>query len=298
MMKKRIVIGIMVLLISGLLTGCTGTKKTGEKPVAENNEITVDNKVINIKGSDTMVYLSKAMAEAFMEKNQDTQLAVVGGGSGTGIKALTVGTTDIANASRKMKPAEIEEAISKGIEPKEFIIALDGLAIVVNKDNPVTQLNIEQLRDIFTGKIINWQEVDGKNEAIKIISREANSGTHDYFKEHVLKDAPFSANTFFVQTSRAETEETAKQKTAIGYVGIGDAKANKDVKILKIALKPGAEALDPSNENVKSGDYPISRSLYLYTAGEPLGHIKSFVDFTLSREGQQIVEEQGFIPIK
>jgi len=299
MKKKLITLGITILLLAGLLAGCSGSEKNGEMPETEKNgKPTAENKAINIKGSDTMVYLSKALAEEFMKRNPETSLAVVGGGSGTGIKALTVGTTDIANASRKMKPEEIEDARSKGIEPNEFGVALDGLAIIVNKDNPVAQLNLAQLKDIFTGKITNWKEVGGKDEPVKVVSREANSGTHDYFKEHVLKDEPFTAGTIFVQTSRGETEETAGQNGAVGYVGIGDAKANNNVKILNIAKETATPALPPNEENVYSGKYPISRTLYVYTAGQPQGKVKDFVDFMLSPDGQQIVEEQGYIPIK
>ncbi|TLM98381.1 hypothetical protein FDZ73_23570 [bacterium] len=155
-----------------------------------------------------------------------------------------------------------------------------------------------QLKDIFTGKITNWKEVGGKDEAITLISREANSGTHVYFREHVLKDENFKADAVLVPTSKGITEETAKQNGAVGYVGVGDAKADSNVKILSIAKETGAEALTPSKENVKSGKYPISRSLYVYTAGKPEGKKREFIDFMLSRDGQRIVEEQGYIPIQ
>jgi phosphate transport system substrate-binding protein len=245
-----------------------------------------------------MVYLSTDWAEEFMKRDPGVQVAVVGGGSGTGIKALIDGTTDIANASRRMKPEELDEARSKGIEVKEFIVALDGLAIVVNRDNPVAQVNLSQLKDIFTGKIINWREVGGRDEAIRIISREANSGTHVYFREQVLKDENFKADAVLVPTSKGIAEETAKQSGAVGYVGVGDAKANSNVKILNIAKETGTTALPPSEENVKSGSYPISRSLYVYTTGKPEGKVGDFVAFMLGPEGQRIVEEQGYIPIQ
>lgn len=298
MLKKIFTAGILFVLLAGLLTGCSGTQKSAENTEpAQSGEKPVDNQVINIKGSDTMVYLSKALAEEFMKRNQGTQLAVVGGGSGTGIKALIAGTADIANASRKMKPEEIEEARSKGIEPIETTVALDGLAIVVNMDNPVTQLNLAQLKDIFTGKITNWQQVGGKNEPVTVISREANSGSHVYFREHVLKDEAFTANAVLVQTSKGVTEETVKLQGAIGYVGVGDAKAGKNIKILNIAKDAGTEALAPGEENVKTGKYPISRPLYVYTAGQPQGKVKEIVDFMIGQDGQRIVEEQGYVPI-
>lgn len=299
MLKKIFSAGIMIFIFAGLLTGCSGTQDSGvNNESGQSGEKPVGNRVINIKGSDTMVYLSKALAEEFMNRNQDSRLAVVGGGSGTGIKGLIAGTTDIANASRKMKSDEIEEAKSKGIEPNEFKVGLDGLAVVVSNDNPVKQLDLDQLKDIFTGKITNWQQVGGKDENVTVISREANSGSHAYFREHVLNGEAFVANAVLVPTSKGVTEATGKMKGAIGYVGVGDAKANKQVKILNIAGEAGGEALAPSEENVISGKYPISRPLYVYTAGKPEGKVKDFVDFMLGTDGQQIVKEQGYIPVK
>lgn len=298
MLKKIFVSGIMFLVLVGLLAGCSGTRNPADNAQSgQSGEKPVDNQVLNIKGSDTMVYLSKALAEEFMRRNQGSQLAVVGGGSGTGITALIDGTADIANVSRKMTPEEIAEARSQGIEPNEITVALDGLAIVVNKDNPVVQLNLAQLKDIFTGKITNWQQVGGKNEPVTLISREANSGTHAYFREHVLKNEAFAVNAVLVPTSKGVTTETEKTKGAVGYVGVGDAKADKNVKILNIAKEIGTTALDPGEENVKTGKYPISRPLYVYIAGQPQGKVKEFVDFMTGPDGQRIVEEQGYVPI-
>lgn len=297
-MLSRLIAAVLLLLTTALAAaGCMGSGKTGENTENGINGGGVPmNTVISVKGSDTMVYLSTAWAEEFMKRDPGVQVAVLGGGSGTGIKALIDGTTDIANASRRMKAEELEEARSKGIEVKEFIVALDGLAIVVNRNNPVAQLNLSQLKDMFTGKTTNWRDVGGQDEAITIISREANSGTHVLFREQVLKDENFNADAVLVPTSKGIAEETAKQSGAVGYVGVGDAKANSNVKIVSIAKETGTPALPPGEENVRSGRYPISRSLYVYTAGKPEGRVGEFVAFMLGRDGQRIVEEQGYIP--
>ena len=258
--------------------------------------------VIQIKGSDTMVNLGQAWAEEFMNKHPEVSIAVTGGGSGTGIAALINGTTAIAQSSRDMKPeekAEVEKATGKPV--KEFKTALDALAVIVNPANPVSELSFDQLSDIFTGKIKNWKEVGGKDELILILSRERNSGTHVYFLEHVLRkgDAKgpeeFDSSVLMMPSSQAIAQEVARSGAAIGYLGIGYVtQAHKTLAVKKSASEA---AVTPSAEAAQSGQYPISRWLYIYTAGDPEGPVKEFIDFAMSAEGQQIVAAMDFVPL-
>jgi len=257
---------------------------------------------IQIKGSDTMVNLGQAWAEAFNKKNPEVNVAVTGGGSGTGIAALIAGTADIAECSRTMKEKEIDKAKQNGITPVEFTVALDGLAVVVHPDNPVSKLTIDELADIFIGKITNWKQLGGKDLAIVILSREVNSGTHVYFKEHVLRKGnekgteEFSPMALLMPSSQAIADEIAQNPNAIGYYGMGY--ISKQQKVVAVAKDKNSLYVEPKIENVKSGKYPISRPLLMYTKGEPQGAVKEFIDFVLSPEGQEIVLKIDFVPIK
>lgn len=256
---------------------------------------------LQIKGSDTMVNLVQAWAEAFMEKTPEAFIAVTGGGSGTGFAALINGTCDIAAASRQIKPKEISLAHERGVDPQEFKVAMDGLAVVVHPDNSVSKLTLAQLADIFTGKITNWKELGGADAAIVILSREVNSGTHIYFKEHVLDHTTgnateFSPDALLLPSSQAIADEISQNPNAIGYYGMGYISENQ--KALSVAAKEGEEYFYPTLENVVSGVYPISRPLYIYTKGEPEGELKDFVDYVLSDEGQAVVTEIDFVPIR
>jgi phosphate transport system substrate-binding protein len=256
---------------------------------------------IQIKGSDTMVNLGQAWAEKYMEKNTGDFIAVTGGGSGTGLSSLISGTCDIAMASRNIKEKEISLANQRGVNPNEIKVALDGLAVVVNPNNLVSKLTLNQLAGIFTGKIVNWKELGGKNEKIVILSREFNSGTHVYFKEHVLrKNDPSSQEEFaptalMLSSSQAIADEVAGNSAAIGYYGMGY--ISKKQKPLAIAKDEQSEYEAPTIENVINGKYPISRPLFLYTNGVPGGLVKKFLDFALSKEGQDIVMATDFVPV-
>jgi phosphate transport system substrate-binding protein len=260
-----------------------------------------DKNSIQVKGSDTMVNLGQAWAEKYMEKNKSDFVAVTGGGSGTGFSSLISGTCDIAMASRSIKEKEIALAKGKGINPNEIKVALDGLAVVVNPNNPISKLTLDQLAGIFTGKIANWKEVGGKDEKIVLLSREVNSGTHVYFKEHVLrKNDPnskeeFAPTALMLSSSQAIADEVAGNSAAVGYYGMGY--ISKKQKPLAIAKDENSEYETPTIENVVNGKYPISRPLFLYTNGAPQGLVKKFVDFTLSKEGQDIVLATDFVPI-
>jgi phosphate transport system substrate-binding protein len=259
-------------------------------------------KALQIKGSDTMVNLGQAWAEEFMKLNPEISIAVTGGGSGTGIAAMIGGTTDIAEASRNMEPKEIAQAEKRGIEPKEIHVANDGITLVVNPSNPVGKLTIQQLSDIFTGKIKNWQEIGGKDGKIVALSRERNSGTHVFFLEHVVKLAQkknpneFAPAVLMMPSSQSIIEEVKANASAIGYVGLGYLTAQE--KALAIAKNAGSAYVLPSVRTVTSNQYPISRSLLFYTKGEPSGEVKSFVDYVLSPEGQKIVLKMDFVPVK
>src|SRR3989338_5551688 len=257
---------------------------------------------IQIKCSDTMVNLGQAWAEEFSRKNPGVNAAVTGGGSGTGISAMISGTADIAISSRTMKEKEINKAKQNGIEPFEIKSALDGLAVVAYPSNPVSKLTINQLSDIFTGKLTNWKEVGGNNLQIVILSREVNSGTHVYFKEHVLRKGDeksveeFSPMALLMSSSQAIAEEVSQNPNAIGYYGMGY--ISQKQKVIFVAKDANSPYIGPVMENVRDNSYPISRPLLLYTKGQPQGIVKAFVDFALSAEGQEIVKKTDFVPVK
>jgi phosphate transport system substrate-binding protein len=198
-----------------------------------------------------------------------------------------------------MKPTEIEAARAHGIDPKEFKVGLDGIAVVVNPKNPVDKLTIAQLRDIFTGRVTNWKDVGGQDGKIVILSREVNSGTHVFFKEHVLtqngKQEEFAAQALLLSSSQAIADEVTHNVNAIGYYGMGYISDKQ--KALAVAKDEKSVYEKPSVDNVRSGVYPIARPLLMYTAGEPQGSVKAFIDFVLSSQGQKIVEQIDFVPI-
>jgi len=256
---------------------------------------------IQVKGSDTMVNLGGAWAEAYMKKFPNSSVSVVGGGSGTGFAALINGTTDIAESSRKIEQKEVDAIKKNGKTPVETVVGYDGIAVVVNPKNPVKTLTIPQLSDIFTGKITNWKEVGGKDGKIVLLSREVNSGTHVYFKENVLNGGnakgpkEFAPSALLMPSSQAIADEAATNKNAIGYFGMGYlSKKTKTIQVRKDASSP---AVIPTLDNVLSNKYPISRSLYFYTAGKPSGDAAKFIKFVLSADGQKIVQDQGFVPM-
>lgn len=259
-------------------------------------------KSIQIKGSDTMVNLAQAWAEKYMEKNPGEFVAVTGGGSGTGLASLISGTCAMAMSSRNIKPKEIDLARQKGITPYEIKVALDGLAVVVNPKNPISKLTINELSRIFTGKMANWKEVAGPAARIVVLSREVNSGTHVYFKEHVLRKGDpnskeeFIPSALMLPSSQAVADEVAGNSEAIGYFGMGYISGKQ--KAILVAQDEQSEYIAPTVDMVRIGKYPISRPLFLYTNGVPDGLAKKFIDFILSPEGQEIVLSMDFVPIK
>lgn len=287
---RIVAVALTLMLVVLIAAGCGSNDASKDTP--KTDELSGS---LQVKGSDTMVNLGQAWAEKFMENNQKAQIAVTGGGSGTGIAAIINGTADVAQSSRKMKEKEVNEAKSRGLDPKEFLAGQDGLAVIVNKENTVEALTYEQIAGIFTGKITNWKEVGGPALNIVLMSREVNSGTHVYFKEEVLKEAEFASTALLMPSSQAIADGVKQDKAAIGYLGL--AYVSADVKALKVAKEAGAEAVVPSEVNVLNGKYPISRPLFLYTPKEPTALAKAFIDFVLSGEGQTIVTEVGFSPV-
>ena len=252
-------------------------------------------------GSDTIVNLALAWAEKYQSINPDVRISVSGGGSGTGIAALINKTVDIANASRKIKPEEKQAAEKNGVEPQEFTIARDAIAVIVNPHNPVNQLTLQQISDIFSGKINRWNELGGEDRPIVRLSRETNSGTHVYFLETVLRlgqkdnKTMFSTDTLLLPSSQGIVDELTQNPNAIGYDGLGY--VTPELKVIAVAKDANSPYVTPSIETVNNGSYPISRDLYMYTVGTPTGAIAKYIQWIMSPEAQQIVSDLGFVPI-
>jgi phosphate transport system substrate-binding protein len=259
---------------------------------------------ITVKGSDTMVILGQRWAEEYMNRNKDVTIQVTGGGSGTGIAALINGTTTLANSSRPIKEEERAAAKKNGIEVVEFKTALDGLAVVVNAENPVRELTMKQVGMIYTGYINNWKQVGGSDRKILRYSRESNSGTYVFFKEHVLNNRDFAADAQTMPGTSAVAEAVAKDPSGIGYGGVAYFATNPKLKILKIRKDEKTDAVSPllpdgqlNYEAVWNGSYPIARYLYVYSVGKPAGAVKTYLDWILGEEGQAIVEKIDYIPV-
>ena len=289
-------VGLLALLL-WLLTACVGQAASADETTAGATSRAIQN-----KGSDTLVNLALAWAEAYRVVEPDVSIAVTGGGSGTGIAALINGTVDIANASREMKESEIEEARSNGIEPVEHTVAIDALAIIVNQANPVSQLTIDQIADIFTGRVTNWQEVGGNDAPIILVSRETNSGTHVYFLEEVIRKGDsestdvFAPQTLLMPSSVGITSEVQRNPNAIGYDGLGYTDPEHE-KLIAVARDADSPFVVPSVATGADGTYPISRPLYMYTSAEPGAAIAAYLEWVLGPDAQQIVADLGFVPL-
>lgn len=292
---RKFVIPFFFLVVL-LLSSCSSNQGSGGE-ASSGDSVYIEN-----KGSDTIVNLALAWAEKYQEINPKIRVSVTGGGSGTGITALITGTVDIANASRQIKPEELEEAKAEGLDPQEFAIARDAIAIIVNPENPVDHLTLEQLSKIYRGEINNWSEVGGEDRVIVRLSRETNSGTHTYFLEAVIRKGNkddktiFSADTLLLPSSEGIIAEVRDNPNAIGYDGLGY--VTDDVKILGIsAPETPDDYVIPSAETVNDNSYIISRDLYMYTQRKPTGAIKQYLEWIFSPEAQEIVRELGFVPI-
>ena len=280
-LKMSTALALAGALVGGLLAG--GAAK------AEDAAITV-------KGSDTMVVLGQRWAEEYMAKHKGTTIQVTGGGSGTGISALINGTTDVCEASRAMKDAEKKQVADKaGGPPVEIVVAKDGLSVYVNDANPLTELSMAQLKDIYTGKVTDWKDVGGTPGKIIPYSRENSSGTYVFFKEHVLSNADYTPRAQAMPGTAAVVNAVARDKSSIGYGGAAYAKG---IKVLKVKKEPTSPGVLPTDATIHDGTYPLSRPLFFYLRPKASAAIKAFTDWVLSAEGQAIVVKVGYFPIK
>lgn len=253
-------------------------------------------------GSDTIVNLALAWAEAYADVAPAVRISVTGGGSGTGIAALINGTVDIANASRQIKEEERVRAEENEVFPVEHVIARDAIAVVIHPDNPVDELTIAQVSQIYSGEITNWSQVGGQDRPIVLLSRESNSGTHVYFLEQVVRmgdktnETLFSPNTLLLPSSEGISTEVRQNPNAIGYDGLGY--VTPDQKVVAIARTGQDPYILPTIASVNNGSYPIARDLYMYTGGEPSGAVADYLDWIQDDIAQQIVAELGFVPLQ
>jgi phosphate transport system substrate-binding protein len=260
-------------------------------------------KMIQIKGSDTMVNLVQILAEEYMGKTPGSAIAVLGGGSGTGITGLINQTCDIATHSREWKPKEIDQAWDKGVTPKFFVVAVDGLSIVVNAKNPVEQLTMAQVGALYRGEIKNWKAVGGSQNAVSLYGRQSNSGTYVFMQEFVLGNKNYSTDMKEMNGNAQIIEGILQDEGGVGYVGVGylydeNHQIRKGLKVLKISKEPNGTGFLPTDKSaVDSGAYPISRPLFMATNGKPKGDIAQFLTWIVGPEGQAIVEREGFFTI-
>lgn len=282
----------LAILLSLLLGAC----RPSAAPAPPSASAYIEN-----RGSDTLVNLALAWAEAYQGLHPEVRVSVSGGGSGVGLTALTNGTLDLANASRPISSEELQQAQANGIQPVEFVVARDAIAVIVHPENPVSQLTLQQLSGIYSGKINSWSEVGGEARPIVRLSRETNSGTHVYFLEAVVRLGQddnatlFSPDTLLLPSSEGIVNEIRDNPNAVGYDGLGY--VPDDLKVIALAPSPQEPYVLPSPATVDDGTYPVSRELYMYTAGEPSGPLASYLEWILGPEAQAIVAELGFVPI-
>jgi phosphate transport system substrate-binding protein len=287
---------LFAIAITLLVFSASCGRPSSEEAASDSSSGYIEN-----KGSDTIVNLALAWAEKYQSDHPEVRISVTGGGSGTGLASLINKTVDIANASRQIKDEEVAEAKKNGVDPVEHVIARDAIAVIVNPENPVSQLTLQQISDMYSGKISNWSEVGGEDRPIVRLSRETNSGTHVYFLETVLRlgdkedKTLFSMDTLLLPSSEGIIAEVRQNPNAIGYDGLGY--VPKDLKMIAIAEEAGGAYVLPSIPTVNDKTYPIARDLYMYTNGEPTGIVKEYLDWITSPEAQQIVANLGFVPV-
>lgn len=290
---KRKMKSMLLLTITGITLLACNTKNERTRTA---NTPTTDVENIKIKGSETVLPLTQKAAEVYMNSNKEASITVTGGGSGVGIASLMEGTTDIAQASRSMKFDEKQKLQDAGKEVKEVVIAYDAMAVIVHPANKVSQLTREQIEGIFTGKIKNWKELGGDDMEIIPYARETSSGTYEFFKESVLQNKNHMTGIMSMPANGAIIQSVGQTNGAIAYVGL--AYLNSNVKALQVSYDQGKTFVAPSFENAKNKTYPIVRPLFYYYLGASENKVKSFVDFVLSPEGQDIVKEVGYVGLK
>jgi phosphate transport system substrate-binding protein len=260
-------------------------------------------KMIQVKGSDTMVNLVQILAEEYMTQNPGAALAVLGGGSGTGITGLINQTCDIADHSREWRQKEIDQAWEKGVSPRFFVVAVDGLSIIVNEKNTLEKLTMAQVGALYRGEIKNWKALGGPDKAVSLYGRQSNSGTYTFMQEHVLGNKNYSTDMKEMNGNAQIIESVIQDEGAVGYVGVGylydkDGKIRSGLKILNISKEPNGQAYSPlDKEAVDSKKYPVSRPLYQAVNGKPKGEILKFLQWETGPEGQKIVEREGFYTV-
>jgi phosphate transport system substrate-binding protein len=293
-MRKALTLGVIGALTVGALglSGCgssTPAGTTGEATSTGSGAAALSG-ALTIAGSDTMVNMAQAWSDAFTKANPGVQLAVKGGGSGTGIAALINGTVDFADASREMKPAEIAQAQAKGEKPVATKVARDGVAIIVNPANTVENLTLDQLGQIYLGTITNWKAVGGPDKPITLLSRDPSSGTYEFMTTKALKGGKFAKSAKLLGSTQAIVDEVKSDPNAIGYIGVGY--ESTAVKVI------GVDGIKASVSTVKDETYPLWRFLFMYSNGAPTGVAKSYVDWITGADGQKVVTDQGFVPVQ
>jgi phosphate transport system substrate-binding protein len=289
MKRTSAIQNFLAAAVAVLMVACGG----GERPAGEGVRAGRP-KPVTVKGSDTMVILGQRIAEEYMKQAPTAMVQVTGGGSGTGIAALINGTVDLAQSSRSMTEEEKQKvAQNRGVGVVERPVAIDALAVFIHGGNPVESLTIDQIKQIYQGKITNWREVGGADAPIILYGRESSSGTYDYFREHVLSKEDFAPRVQTLQGTAAIINAVSKDPASIGYGGFAYA---TDVKLLPIAAE-GKAPVAPSAEAVASGDYPLARFLYYYYTENPTRAVQDFVAFSLTPEGQAVVEKVGYFPL-
>lgn len=278
-MKKGILVGAILLL---------GSLGFSQKTLAA--------KIVQMKGSDTILNVSQVLAEEYMATNKDARIAVTGGGSGVGIASLINGTGDIGMASRNIKTSEIQQAKDKGVTIKEVVLGYDGITVIDNKNNPVKNISEKDLGKVYRGEITNWKDLGGEDAPIVVLSRDSSSGTHEFFKEHIVRNGnskgteEYGEKVLYMPSNEAIKQEVENNKNAIGYIGMGY--VDKSVNSMKV------NDIEPSVDNVFSKKYPIAREVYWYINENGNKTVDGLVNYALSSEGQEIVKEEGFVPVK
>jgi len=300
--RKATVLGFFILAL-GIGVACSKAEppapvQAGESQAAPAPKL--EPKAIQIRGSDSELNVVQALAEAYMKQNPNVRIAVTGGGSGTGIAALLNKTVDIANSSRNIKPAEQATAQAQGVQPVRFVFSMDAIAVIVHPENKLASLTIEQAGQIFRGEFKNWKEAKGPNLPITRYGRQSNSGTYEFFKEHVLK-GDFSSDVREMNGNAQIVESVKQDKGGIGYVAAGyvlpNGKPIDGVRILAMSPEQGKDPVAIAPDTVANMTYPIVRSFNQYLNGKPNAVLDGFLKFELSPQGQKIVTEQGFFPV-
>ena len=285
--EKKLTIQILTLtaLLSVLIFALSGAGCLGQNSA---------DKTVVVSGSTSVLPPAQILSEEYMKKNSETIISVKGGGSGTGIAELIDSTNDIAMSSRKIKDTEISNAKAKGIDPVEYIIAKDGISVVINPQNPISTLTLEQLQKIYSGEIRNWKDVGGIDAEIAVIARDSASGTQEFFNEAVMKDVSLRNDLITQSATGAVTQEVSQNARAIGIIGA----AYQNTNIKTLSIDAGTGAVMPTEENILSETYPLSRALYLYAPHNLKPEAAEFIEYVMSTEGQRIIREVGYAPIK